>query len=465
MAERLNIICIYGEDISPDLGCYGVAVHTPHIDALAAGGTRFTHCYATAPVCSPSRSAIITGRYQTRIGAHQHRSRRDEPLPAAVPLVMDRFRAAGYFTANSGSPAPADRCRGKTDWNFLNRPDAFDGIDYSERAPGQPFYQQYNFTVSHRVFTRDPEHPVDPATVDLPPYYPDHPIARADWAEYLESIQNLDKLVGRVLARLRGDGLLDSTIILFHADHGRAHVRCKQFCYDGGIHIPLIVHGPGIPAGVVDDRLVSGVDLMPTALSLAGLPVPDGLDGRVCIGPQAGSPRDHIIACRDRCDEADDRIRAVRDRRWKYIRNFAPERPYMQFSFYKYMEYPVWTLMKHLHAQGRLAPAVQPFLAATRPPEELYDLQADPHELHNLAADPAHAAERDRLRGLLDYWIRDTHDQGEIPEDPAVAAHWDRHAAEAHARGMAGRGLSTTISDADYLDWWRDHLRAHGWNL
>ena len=440
---------IYGEDLSPDLGCYGTpAVSTPNIDRLASEGIRHTHAFVAAPVCSASRSALITGTYQIHFDAHHHRSNRDRPLRADIKLVTDCFREAGYFTCNSQGP-PFDR-RGKTDFNFM-RERPFDGVDWSERDAGQPFYAQVNVPDTHRVFQPDPESPIPPEDVELPPYYPDHPLTRRDWALYLESIQILDRKVGQVLARLDSEGLAEETIVFFLSDHGRAHVRCKQFLYDGGIRIPLIVRWPGrLEAGLVSDNLVSGVDLAPTALALAGAEIPGHMQGQVFLGPVAAD-RDAVYAARDRCDGTDDRIRCIRTRRHKLIRNYHPERPYMQFNGYKKLQYPLWTLMPLLAERGELAPAQQSFLEPVRPREELYDLETDPHELNNLAGDPACESVRSRLAARLNAWIAETGDMGERPEPAEVAAYWDEHMAEGFRRAMEGRSLSPEISDADYV--------------
>ncbi len=454
--KRPNVLWIYGEDLSPDLGCYGTpAVSTPNIDRLASEGIRHTHAFITAPVCSASRSALITGTWQTHFDAHHHRSNRDRPLRADMRLVTDRFREAGYFTCNSQGP-PFDR-PGKTDFNF-RRERPFDGVDWSERAPGQPFYGQVNIPDTHRVFQPDPESPIPPEEVELPPYYPDHPLTRKDWALYLESIQILDRKVGQILERLEAEGIAEETIVFFLSDHGRAHPRCKQFLYDGGLRMPLVVRWPGrLEAGLVCDRLVSGVDLAPTALALAGVEIPGLVQGQVFLGPDAVD-RGAVYAARDRCDGTDDRIRCIRTRRHKLIRNYHPDRPYMQFNGYKKLQYPLWTLMPLLAARGELSPAQQSFLEPTRPPEELYDLEADPHELHNLAGDPAHEGVRSRLAERLEAWIAETGDMGERPEPAEVRAYWDEHMAAGFRRAMEGRGLSPEISDADYVKWWEGQL-------
>ena len=240
------------------------------------------------------------------------------------------------------------------------------------------FTRKSTFQTRTASLSRTQSDLIAPEDVELPPYYPDHPLTRKDWARYLESIQILDKKVGQILKRLDDEGLSENTIIFFMSDHGRAHIRCKQFLYDGGIQIPLIVRWPGhVEPGVVSAKLISGVDFAPTTLALTGLEIPDFMQGQIFVG-SAATARDAIFAARDRCDGTDDRIRCIRTHRYKLIRNYHPERPYMQFNGYKKQQYPLWSLMPLLSARGELTPAQQHFTQQTRPVEELYDLEADP---------------------------------------------------------------------------------------
>jgi N-sulfoglucosamine sulfohydrolase len=457
MPSKPNVLWIYGEDLSPNLACYGTpVVQTPNIDKFASQSTLFTNAFVTCPVCSPSRSAIISGRYQTSIGAHNHRSKRDTPLPADIRLITDYFRDAGYHTCNSPGP-PFDK-PGKTDFNF-HRENVFDGIDWTERAEDQPFYAQNNITDTHRDFTPDPENPIDPDVVEFPPYYPDHPLVRKDWAMYLESIQVFDRKVGQVLQRLEDEGVADNTIVFLISDHGRAHIRDKQFLYDGGIRVPCIVRWPGhIDAGIVSNALVSGIDFAPTALSLAGLDVPHEMEGNIFLGPDAKS-RTEVISARDRCDGTVDRIRCVRTQDYKYIRNFHPDRAYMQFNGYKYQQYPLWTLLPLLAKEGQLTDAQTKFLAPSRPYEELYDLQADPHELNNLAESAEHQTILNDLSRRLDDWIETYKDQGAVPEDPASIA---EYALDMHSRNQSRmenqHGITKPVSPEEYIEIWEKRL-------
>ncbi len=421
--DRPNILWIISEDISPDLSCYGTpAVRTPNLDRLAGQGVRYTNAFTTSPVCSASRSAMITGMYQTSIGAHHHRSHRDDGymLPEPVHLITEYFRDAGYFTANVKTAAPGVRGSGKTDFNFKFK-NAFDGSDWNKRKADQPFFAQLSINMTHRGghwkgLRQKLKNPVDPAKVKLPPYYPDHPVARDDWATYLDSIQMMDGYVGKILKRLDDEGLAENTVVIFIGDHGRCHVRGKQWLYDGGIHIPLIIRWPvKFKAGRVCDDLVSSIDISATVLKIAGVEPPKYMEGRVFLGPGA-KKRDYIVAARDRCDETTDRIRCVRTKRYKYIRNFMPERPYTQINRYKERSYPMLPLMKQLHSEGKLTPVQALFMAPWKPDEELYDIQKDPYEINNLVNSSKHQRTLKKMRRILDKWIKDTGDKGRIPE-------------------------------------------------
>lgn len=439
-----NILFLLAEDIGPELGCYpenwaSALVRTPNIDRLAREGMRFTHCFATAPVCSASRSALMTGMYPTTIGAHNHRTWpwNKQPLPDGVLTITDYFRKAGYFTANlAPEKLPVDprtgqrgetgaQGSGKTDLNFLvERP--FDGRDWKQRAEGQPFFAQLTIQESHKgigwIIARENRervpHPVDPADIPVPPYYPDHRIVREEMANYLDAIMLLDSYVGDVLAQLEREGLLDSTIIVFMGDNGQCLARGKQFLYDEGTHVPLVIRWPDRrDAGTVSDEFVEGIDVSAMLLGLAGIRPNATMQGRNFLDPSV-PPREHVFTARDRMDETTDRMRAVRTRRWKYIRNFFPALPYMQYNNYKMRDYPTWNLILAMKAAGTLDPVQALFAADRKPIEKLYDLEADPHEVNNLAADPKHAAVLERLRGLVDEWIVETGDRGAVMEDP-----------------------------------------------
>jgi N-sulfoglucosamine sulfohydrolase len=431
-ADRPNILWLIAEDFGPHLGCYGEKhVATPHLDGLAQSGVRYANFFTTAPVCSPSRSAFMTGMYQTTIGAHNHRSHRDDgyKLPEGVRVLTDWLRDASYFTANVRE-LPAElgfRGSGKTDWNFTYEGRPFDSDKWSDLATHQPFFAQVNFQETHRTF-HAPKH-ADPANVEIPPYYPDHSVTREDWAQYLDSATELDRKIGLVLKQLAADGLADSTVVVFFGDNGQAHVRGKQFCYDSGLHVPLIIRWPKnfpppkhFAAGTVDERLLASIDLAPTMLAIAGADKPAKMQGEAFLGNTAGEPRKYVFGARDRCDETVFRFRTVRTDRYRYIRNFTPERSFLQPNDYKERQYPVWNLLKELDAEGKLTPLQKVLTAPTMPAEELYDITADPHETQNLATSPDHAAVLKELRSVLEKWIDESNDQGREPESPEIVA-------------------------------------------
>jgi len=461
LQNRPNILWLISEDTSPDLACYGhPLVKTPNLDRLAREGARYTNAYVTAPVCSASRSAFMTGMHQTSIGAHHHRSHRTNAYALRPPLAVltEYFRRTGYYTCNCAGLNYKQP--GKTDWNFTPNVTVFDGTDWSQRRPGQPFFAQINFNMTHRQYKRDPKNPIDPVQVELPPCYPDHPVVRRDWADYLEAMQVLDTEIGVALQWLEKEGLANNTIVMYFADNGGSHVWSKQWLYEGGIRVPMIVRWPGqIQPGTVVDDLVSSIDFAPTFLQAAGVLVPKHLQGRNFLG--AEKKHDCIFAARDRCDGTVDRIRCVRSKRYKYIRNYYPDRPYTQFNAYKKLQYPALTVLQVLHKEGKLTPAQARFMAATRPREELYDLQSDPHELHNLADNRKFRSVLREHSRKLDAWIKSTGDQGEVPEDPKAIAAAQNAMAESFRQRMEERGLSPNISDEEYLAWWEKKLLAH----
>lgn len=428
--RRPNIVWINADDASPHLGAYGeTLIRTPHVDRLAREGVTFRNVFVTAPVCSPSRSALITGMYQTTTGFHNHRSQRAEgaegigggayvasyAVPAEVKLVPQLFREAGYYTVLAGAP-PASKTGqlGKSDYNFVWPASLYDGSDWRGRAPGQPFFAQVMLHGGkhRRAKVADP---VDPLRVKLPPYYPDHPVLREDWAEYLNSMVFMDQQVGEILARLDAEGLASDTVVFFFTDHGISHVRGKQFLYDEGLRVPLVVRWPGrLPAGGSRDDLVSHIDVAAASLDLAGIARPARMQARGLF--RAGEPgRDYVYAARDRCDETVDVIRAVRDGRFKYIRNYHSRRSHAQPNVYKDGK-KITQAMRRLHAEGKLDRFQARVFEPERPAEELYDLAADPHEATNLAGRPEHRATLARLRAAHERWMDETRDLGLIPE-------------------------------------------------
>ena len=428
--QRPNIVWIIVDDMSANFGCYGeTAIATPNVDRLADQGVKFTNTYVTAPVCSTCRSAFITGMYQTSIGAHNHRSGRGEQkihLPENIRMIPEIFQNAGYYTSISGWPV-VPRRYGKTDYNFEWDQAVYDGVDWSGRADGQPFFHQvqtpggklrgkdesgWNKVQSNAEETFGSRTP-DSAVV-LPPYYPEHPDVIRDWAAYLDSVRMTDHMVGEVVKRLEEEGVLDNTLVLFMTDHGISHARGKQFLYDEGLHVPLVIKGPGIQPGSVRTDPVEHIDIAALSLAVAGIPIPGYMQARDILS-KSYHYRDSVFSARDRCDETVDHIRSVRTNRFKYIRNYLPERPHMQPNRYKDAKEIVIAL-RDWHASGRLDATQELLFAPARAPEELYDLDNDPFEINNLANNPEYADVLKQLRGEHERWVVESDDKGRFPE-------------------------------------------------
>ncbi len=431
--KQPNIVWIFVDDMSANFSCYGEKlIQTPHVDQLAKEGTRFTKTFVTAPVCSPCRSALITGCYQTTIGAHHHRSGRGElkiTLPGDIVPAPVLFQKAGYYTCSGGFQATGNKL-GKTDYNFEWDRKMYDGNDWTGRKPGQPFFMQVqlnggkyrgqgpNANWQNRV-KKEFGSNTKPAAVVLPPYYPRDPVILQDWADYLDCCRYTDKEVGDVIARLEKEKLLDDTVIFFMTDHGISHARGKQFLYDEGTHVPFIVRGPGITKGATRDDLIEHIDMTSTSLAIAGIDVPKWMQGRNVFAKDYAK-RDAVFAARDRCDETMEHIRSVRTDRFKYIRNDMNQRPHLQPCLYK-DEKAIVMKLRELHAAKKLDDLTERLLfAETRPAEELYDLAADPHEVMNLAGDPNHKATLETLRKKLVDWEVKTGDLGRKPEPKAM---------------------------------------------
>lgn len=440
--KRPNILWLSAEDIGPHLGCYGDPnAITPSLDALAARGTRYARAYTVAPVCAPNRSSIITGMYAHCLGTQHMRSggegtkRSVEPtLPKNIRTLPELLGAAGYYCANNS----------KQDYNFPAPDGMWDdsskNVHWRNRTnPDQPFFAVFNFQGSHEGTVRatkaahakniarlTPEQRQDPDKITPPPFHPDTPIVRENWAAYLENITALDYWVQDYLDQLEQDGLADNTIVVFWSDHGAGLPRSKRWLYQSGTHIPLIAYIPeayrtlnqGAPRTVVDE-LVSSVDLAPTTLALAGLPIPGNMQGQPFLGPASSPAREFVYGGRDRMDERYDLIRMARSKRYTYIRNYMPFKPYNQF-INTAEKSPVKEELLRLMKEGKLTPGTEWVTRKTKPLEEFYDLTTDPHEIHNLADDPSLAEELKRHREAHEKWTRDIGDVGLIPEPELV---------------------------------------------
>jgi arylsulfatase A-like enzyme len=407
--DKPNIIWIMMEDWGYELSCYGAkGLHTPNIDQFAAEGIRYTHSFCTAPVCSPSRSAMITGFHQIYIGANQHRTEgpgwEKKPLPYGIKPITHLLEEAGYYTCLMANQ--------KTDCNFLTDKPLFMGKDWSERAEGQPFFAQITFGGTHRKWLRDPERPIDEANVELPPYYPDHPLAKRDWANGLEAAQRVDRKIGEILQRLEDEGLVENTLIFIIGDNGRCMPRGKQFLYDGGIQVPILARWPGIiKPGLVSRDMVMTIDIAATILEVAGIRPGYETHGKPLFGKEVRH-RKYIFAARDKMDDTHDAMRAIRSAEYKLIHNLMPERAYCQYNRYKEGSYPVLALLNVMNLKGELPPEQAAFMSPVKPEFELYDVQADPFELNNLAENPEYAKVKGKLLAELNKWREEIKDQG-----------------------------------------------------
>lgn len=427
LADRPNVVWFVVDDMSANFSCYGErTIQTPHVDQLAETGIRFSQAYATAPVCSPFRSALITGMYQTTIGSHHHRSGRGEhhiSLPNHVQPIPAIFQKAGYWTCN-GSGLPANQRPGKTDYNFDWDPSIYDSHDWKDRAPGQPFFMQVQllggklrgasasrYSAIEKRAIAELGSSTNADSVQLPPYYPRDEILLQDWATYLDSVRLTDHHIGQVVQRLKHEAIFENTIIVFFTDHGISHARGKQFLFDEGTHIPLIICGPGIPSRQTRDDLIEHIDIAALTLAAAGIDLPDHLQGENILAADY-QPKPAVFAARDRCGEAVDRIRSVRTDRFLYIRNFYPQLPPLAPSNYKDSKL-ILQRLRELHEQGQLNDVSERLLfAENRPNEELYEYKTDRWQLHNLADNQQYASVLKAHRERLKTWITETKDQG-----------------------------------------------------
>lgn len=421
ISQRLNIVWIVGDDLGTQLASYGERqAVTPTLDRLASGGTRFAHTYAVSPTCAPSRSALITGRYATEIGTHHMRSRLAVPPRTLLDLLAD----AGYHIAWPQSPEAA-----KTDFNFDSPKLTHSAADWLVTAPPEPFFAYVNDMVVHegKLSVSEVEHQrltseltaserQDTDRVEVPPYYPDVPAVRRSLARYAELVTAFDRNVQKVLGILRNRGVLERTIVVVFGDNGPGFPRGKRLLYDEGVRVPLIMVGPGIEPGVVRRDLVSLLDLAPTTLALAGVQPPSQMSGRIIVGPRLQPSPSYLISARDRTDEVTDRMRAVRDGRYLYIRNLMPQVS-LSSSLPEYARKgPLLKAMTEGHEHGTLDRVQRLFFAPHKPDEELYDTASDPHQIRNLAAAPEGRAVLELMRARLDEWWRLHDDLGAVPE-------------------------------------------------
>ncbi len=422
---RPNILWISCEDISPNLGCYGDSyARTPNLDALAKQGVRFDRAFTHSGVCAILRSGVITGVYPVSIGSQHMRSR--IVTPPHIKCFPEYLRGVGYYCTN----------RSKTDYQFEPPFTAWDRQgnkhnDWRGRADDQPFFSVINLTVCHESQIRHGEerhaqikkklaanqiHDPDQAAETLPPYIPNTPEARKNWAWYHDNISEMDRQVGQILQKLEDDGLAENTLVVFWSDHGQGMPRGKRWIYDSGTHVPVIMRWPGkLEKQSVRKDIVTLIDLTATTLSVAGVEPPEYTHGRVLIGEKKEPEPDYVFAHRDRMDESYELQRSARSRNFRYIRNYEPEKTYAQGI--EYMDkMPAMKQWRRLHAEGKLTAAQGHWFAKPKPIEELYDCENDPHNVHNLANDPNHASTLSKMRKATEDWQIDVGDLGMISE-------------------------------------------------
>jgi arylsulfatase A-like enzyme len=412
--SKPNIVFILIENISTEWSCYGDPfVKTPNIDKLAKEGVLYNLAFTTSSVCAPSRAAMMTGAYQIKTNTQNLRMNRERVLPEPYRAITHYLRQAGYFTALGCGYSY------KTDINFSPQEGkifGFDANDWSEREEDQPFFAQITLDITHRGdhwYSEDPQ--IDPNIVVLPPEIPNHEICRDDFARYLTQIQKMDLQVAEILKRLEDEGIEDHTVVIVMGDNGRDLFRGMDYLYDAGIHVPLAIRWPGyLDPGTECNELISSLDIIASILQIAGAEIPAHFDGYPIFGNDAYN-REHIFAARDRVDEAVDRIRCVRTKEYKYIRNYMPERGYY-YKRWAVENNPSVNIVKDLYAQGKLTPEQQLHMAKIKPDEELFDLKNDPHEFNNVANDPAYQSTVEAMRKLIDQWIKDTGDTGQYRE-------------------------------------------------
>lgn len=434
-AERPNILWITAEDMSPTLGCYGDSyATTPNIDALAQESTRYSHAFATSPVCSPSRACLINACIATTQGAHPMRSL--FPLPEEMNGFPALLRDAGYYTTNNV----------KTDYNSGSEPriirhswdESSPTAHWRNRPAGKPFFSVFNLMTTHQSRTMvwpqeqfeaevqsqlEANEVNDPADVPVPPYYPDTPLVRQTIARFYDCVTVMDEQVGQLLQQLEADELADDTIVFFYSDHGSGMPRHKRVLLDSGMRVPLVIRIPEryrdwapTAAGEWTDRLVCFEDFGPTVLNLAGIErLPEFMRGRAFLGPFEADPHEHVFGHRDRVDEIIDKARSVRSRDFLYIRNYMPHRGYNQQTAWV-DQGVVQQDFYALAESGDATDAQSQYLSATRPREELYDCRTDPLNLHNLAGSPEHHQTLAAMRQLLQQHVVESRDLGFVPE-------------------------------------------------
>ncbi|MDC0293777.1 sulfatase [Mariniblastus sp.] len=419
--EKPNILWLTCEDNNINwVGCYGNPyADTPNIDRLAGEGFQYMHCYANAPVCAPMRSTWITGVHALSMGTHPMRSR--YPIPhETIKYYPDLLKEAGYFVGNAR----------KTDYNIGGRDDKSpwdtNKVDWKVLKNNQPFFMVINSTKSHesKAFGDVNNTTHDPENVRLAKYHPDIPEIRKNYAHYHDQMKKMDADIGLALANLEKSGMADNTIVIHNSDHGGVLARSKRFLFNSGTHCPLVIRipekykhlRPSDPGSKVNE-IVSFVDMTKTWLNICSAETPDYLQGKVFLGPDAES-REYHVSFRGRMDERCDNVRAIRDGKLLYIRNYMPYAPWGQKLNYLWRMKATQAWDQH-HREGK-TDAVTGRFFGTKPMEELYDTAADPDNIDNLIDDPKYTSDVKRLSKALDQWQVEKFDSGLIPESEVV---------------------------------------------
>lgn len=400
-------------------------------DKLASEGIRYHKAYSVAPVCSPSRSGHITGMYPTSLGTIHHRSHRT--CPGFLAMIPTQMREAGYYTSNNEKmdynlPVnPWNECSHQAHWR--NRPDK-----------NQPFLAKFDFGECHSSITKIPEDRIveerlnrlkpedfhDPDKAPIPPYHPDVPEFRKAWSRYYDAVTQVDYRAGEIIEQLKEDGLWENTIVFVWADHGVGMPRGKHTVWEQGTHVPLIVRYPEkykhlAPAksGSVKDELISLIDIGPSTLNLAGIETPDFMDGKPLLCKSKAKKREYVFAARGRLDSRFEMVRTVRDKRYRYHRNFFPHLPYKPYEDYEF-DAPVLQKWVELARQGKLTGDMEMPAMRFKPVEELYDSESDPYLVNNVAGDPKYAKVLDRMREELHKQMTETRDLGILEETELI---------------------------------------------
>lgn len=472
--QRPNIIWLMAEDISTDLECYGMkAVKTPVLNQLADKGVRFDNCFVTNPICSPSRSAMMTGVHQVKINAHNHRSNRNVPLNKNFKPFTYWLRQAGY-TCILGHHGVMRKGR-KIDVNFKSSPlGEWDGVEHfglfdkldTFSVDDQPFFAQIQLLATHRgdwwTHVREiSEHPVDPNKVELPEYLADDPVIRLDWAKYLDQIEFIDNEIGMIVNELEEKGMADNTIIVFIGDNGRCNIRGKGYLNDPGLRIPLIVYNP---LEKYENRIrkdvVAATDITATILDWAGAELPEYLTGSPIF--DEGFNREYSYGARDLWDEIEEKMRSVSTEKWKYIRNDKPELPWDAHQAYLEFYRPALHVMRSLKKDGKLNKDELLFFADSKPREELYDLENDPQELNNLAGNPDYESVLAEMRAKTEAYDKlmepvDTIYQPEIPSSVAMLEWVKEEKPELYQQMLEGVEIGFQTLGKEFREWKKEN--------